>query len=58
MPYGTVIADWQRVGDRKILMFVGLPEGSHGKLRLPQGYVAEEGTSLRGGGNRFHITKV
>ena len=58
MPYGTVIADWQRVGDRKILMFVGLPEGAHGKLRLPQGYVAEEGTSLRGGGNRFHITKV
>lgn len=58
MPYGTVIADWQRVGDRKILMFVGLPEGAHGKLRLPQGYVAEEDTSLRGGGNRFHITKV
>lgn len=41
MPYGTVIASWQRLPDDRILLFAQLPEGAHGNLILHDGWYSD-----------------
>lgn len=46
MPYGTVITSWHRLGENKILLFVSLPSGAHGELKLNDGWTCDGDTAL------------
>lgn len=48
MPYGTVVSSWQRLNEREISLFVSLPQGAHGQLKLHDGWKCED-TALCGG---------
>lgn len=56
MPYGTVLSSWQRLNDREILLFVSLPEGSHGKLNLHDGWKCADTEVC--GSKKFLVTRV
>ena len=55
MPYGTVVSSWQRLNEREISLFVSLPQGAHGQLKLHDGWKCED-TALCGG-KKFLITR-
>lgn len=57
MPQGLVFSDWQRISENKILLNVRLPQSTHGKLRLADGWKCEGSTELKCGGNKFIVTR-
>lgn len=48
MSYGTILSSWQRLSENKILLYVRLPEGAHGELKLHDGWKCEGTVQLRG----------
>lgn len=55
MPYGTVVSSWQRLSEKEISLFVSLPEGAHGQLKLHDGWKCDD-TKLCGG-KKFLVTR-
>lgn len=57
MPLGEVVSSWQRT-EAGIVLFVRLPEGAHGTLRLHDGWTCEGDLRLTAGGSRFVLTRT
>lgn len=57
MPLGEVVSSWQRT-EAGIVLFVRLPEGAHGTLRLHGGWTCGGDLRLTPGGNRFVLTRT
>lgn len=59
MRSGEASAGWQRISENEIRLFVCLPRGAHGELKLHDGWRAASGESLRlsEGGNKFLLKR-
>ena len=57
MPQGEVVSSWQRTGKNRIELFVRIPMGTHGELRLSDGWQSESGTQISEGGYRFILRR-
>ena len=55
--FGEVVSSWQRT-EAGIVLFVRLPEGAHGTLRLHGGWTCGGDLRLTPGGNRFVLTRT
>lgn len=56
-PFGTVAVSWQRISNKKIILWVRVPEGMHGKLILHDAWIAEDAMELKTGGNTFILKR-
>lgn len=57
MPQGEVLSSWQRTGKDKIELYVRIPAGTHGELRLPDGWQSASGLQIAEGGCRFALRR-
>lgn len=57
MPQGLVLSSWQKLSEEKVLLYVRLPEGTHGELKLQDGWKCGQSTQLQCGGNRFILER-
>lgn len=55
MPQGEVVSSWQRVGKDRIELYIRIPAGTHGELRLSDGWQSESGTQIPECGYRFTL---
>ena len=56
-PRGEASCAWQRRADGKIDLFVRLPQGTHGELKLCGGWQSTGDARLQPGGNQFVLSR-